>query len=220
MRMIARRIFWTAVIAAALILAVGSWYWAVPRSPLAPSGGLYFPREKIIDVPQFFQGDPRWAAAPLGTTPATLGAEGCAISSAAMVLSSYGADVDPGRLNAFVNAHAGYTPEGWLYWEAAAAYPPALARKAYEDKPSYALIDRNLFAGNPVIIRIRQPGGTTHFVVIVGKRGFDYLIRDPARAGLRGVYPLKDTGRPIEALRFFEKTAPGSVAWNGPEKKD
>ncbi len=106
-------------------------------------------REKVIDVPQFFQGDPRWGADPLGPTPATLAAEGCAISSAAMVLSSYGADVDPGRLNTFVNTLDGYTPEGWLYWEAAAAYPPALARKAYEDKPSYALIDRIFSLGIP-----------------------------------------------------------------------
>lgn len=220
MRMTARRIFTLAAVLTLAALAAGAWYWLVPRAPLAPGGGLYFFGEKVIDVPQFFQGDPRWAADPLGTTPATLGAEGCAVSSAAMVLSSYGADVDPGRLNAFVNTHSGYTPEGWLYWEAAAAYPPALARKAYEDKPSYALIDRNLLAGNPVIIRIRLPGGTTHFVVIVGKRGFDYLIRDPSGAGARGVYPLKDIGRPIEALRFFEKTAPGAVTWTGLEKKN
>ena len=218
--MTARRIF---ALAAILLLAAGgagAWYWLEPRTPIAPSGGLYFLGEKVIDVPQFFQGDPRWAAEPLGPTPATLGAEGCAVTSAAMVLSSYGADVDPGRLNTFANTHEGYTPEGWLYWEAAAAYPPALARKAYEDKPSYALIDRNLLAGNPVIVRIRFPGGGTHFVVIVGKRGFDYLIRDPAGRGGGRVYPLKETGRPIEALRFFEKTPPGAVAWTGPEKKD
>ena len=105
------------------------------------------------------------------------------------------------------------------YWEAAAAYPPAIARKAYEDKPSYALIDRNLLAGNPVIIRVRYPGGGTHFVVIVGKQGFDYLIRDPGRGGARGVYPLKDLGLPIEALRFFEKTAPGAVSWPPSDEK-
>src|SRR5258708_3953664 len=138
--MIARRIFALAAILCTAALAGWAWYWLAPRTPLAPSGGLYFFPEKIPHVPQFFQGDPRWAKDPLGPTPQTLAAEGCAISSAAMVLASYGADVDPGRLNTFVNTHDGYTPEGWLYWEAAAAYPPALARKAYEDKPSYALI--------------------------------------------------------------------------------
>jgi hypothetical protein len=217
--MTARRIFTFIAIVFIAVIAAGGWYWLTPRSPLPPSGGLYFFGEKVLDVPQFFQGDSRWAAELLGQTPATLGAEGCALTSAAMVLASYGADVDPRRLNAFVTEHDGYTPEGWLYWEAAAAYPPALARKSYEDKPSYALIDRNLLAGNPVIIRVRLPSGTTHFVVIAGKRGFDYLIRDPGGGGMKGIYPLKDLGRPIEALRILEKTSPGAVPWNGPEKK-
>ena len=218
--MFARRIFAAAAVLLVAALGAGAWYWVAPQDRLAPSGGLYFPGEKVIDVPQFFQADPRWGKDLVGSTPDTLAAVGCAVSSAAMVLSSYGADVDPGRLNAFVEKNAGYTPEGWLYWEAAAAFPPALARKAYEDKASYALIDRNLLAGNPVIVRIRFPTGMTHFVVIVGKRGFDYLIRDPAGRGGGIVYPLKDIDRPIEALRFFEKTAPGAVAWTGPEKKD
>lgn len=218
--MFARRIFALAAVLLLAALGAGAWYWLAPRDSLAPSGGLYFPGEKILDVPQFFQADPRWGRDLVGSTPDTLAAVGCAVSSAAMVLASYGADVDPGRLNAFVEKNAGYTPEGWLYWEAAAAFPPAIARKAYEDKASYALIDRNLLEGNPVIVRIRFPTGMTHFVVIVGKRGFDYLIRDPAGRGGGIVYPLKDVGRPIEALRFFEKTAPGAVAWTGPEKKD
>lgn len=215
--MFARRIF--GLLALALLIAIGifAWDWLTPRAEIAPSGGLFFPGEKILPVPQFFQGDPRWAGDPLGPTPATMGAEGCAVASAAMVLASYGVDVDPGRLNAFATQKSGYTPQGWLYWEAAAAYPPAVARKAYEDRPSYALIDRNLLAANPVIIRIRHPGGGTHFVVIVGKRGFDYLIRDPGARGEQGVYPLKEYGRPIEALRFFEKTNPGAVAWTPPE---
>jgi hypothetical protein len=216
--MIARRIFILATILVVAALAWGVWTWVTPRTPLSPSGGLYFFTEKVIDVPQFLQGDPRWGANLLGPTPATIAGEGCAISSAAMVLASYGADVDPGRLNTFAQENKGYTPEGWLYWEAAAAYPPALARKAYEDKPSYALIDENLLKGNPVIVRVRYPSGMTHFVVIVGKRGFDYLIRDPGSGGTRGVYALKDLGLPIEALRFFEKTAPGAVAWNGPDE--
>ena len=83
-------------------------------------------------------------------------------------------------------------------------------RHAYEDLPSYFLIDSNLARGNPVIIRVRLVNGITHFVVIVGKAGFDYLIQDPASGGANGVYPLRELAREIEALRFYEKvTAPG-----------
>lgn len=190
----------------AAVLAAGIWWWRsyTAPGPVAGSGGLYFPREVLIDVPQFFQDDPRWTADFLGPTTGTLGAEGCAVASAAMVLASYGADVDPGRLNAFVHGIDGYTPQGWIYWEAAAEYPPKVAEHVYEDLPSYFLIDRNLLAGNPVIVRLRYPNGITHFVVIVGKRGFDYLIRDPGRGGERGVYPLREFPSQVEALRFYE----------------
>jgi len=136
-----------------------------------------------------------------------MGEEGCAVSSAAMVLAFYGQDIDPGRLNAFLSNSGGYTPQGWLYWERAADYQPGLARHAYENLPSYFLIDSNLARGNPVIVRIHLPNGITHFVVIVGKAGFDYLIQDPASGGVHGVYPLRKLAPEIEALRFYEKLA-------------
>jgi len=219
--MSARRIFPVLALALSLgALAFAAWWhfsYAALR-PIPPSGGLYFPVEKIIEIPQFLQGDPRWARAPLGPTQATLGAEGCALTSAAMVLAGYGADIDPARLNRFTTDLGGFTPEGWLYWEAAAEYPPANLWHAYEDLPSFRLIDANLLAGNPVIARIRHPGGPTHFVVIVGKRGFDYLIRDPGAPGARGVYPFKEYALPIEAIRFYQMRRPGGAApipWKG-----
>ena len=85
------------------------------------------------------------------------------------------------------------------------ALAPDRVRHAYEDLPSYFLIDSNLYRGNPVIVRLKLASGWTHFVVIMGKQGFDYLIRDPSSAGLRkGVYPLREIGSNIEALRFYE----------------
>ena len=55
-------------------------------------------------------------------------------------------------------------------------------------------------------MRLHLPSGWTHFVVIMGKQGFDYLIRDPSSAGRRkGVYPLREIGQPIQALRYYEK---------------
>jgi len=201
------------VLAVVIIASAGAIWWNMysARRPISGSGGLYFPNEVVIDVPQFFQNDPQWASDPLGPTDGTLGAEGCAVASAAMVLASYGADLDPGRLNAFVQKINGFTPEGWLYWEAASAYPPIVADHVYEDLPSYRLIDANLLAGNPVIVRLRYTSGITHFVVIVGKRGFDYLVRDPGADGARGVYQLRDFPSPIEALRFYKKRELGNL---------
>jgi hypothetical protein len=45
----------------------------------------------------------------------------------------------------------------------------------------------------------------THFVVIAGKDGFDYLVRDPGGGAAKGLYPLRELGSDIEALRFYER---------------
>ena len=182
--------------------------WMEKRS-LPPSGGLFIPGEILLSGLHFLQSDPRWANDNLGPTNDPLASVGCAVTSAAMVLAGYGIDTDPGRLNGFLTAtENGYTPEGWLYWEKAAEVDPALTSKLlphYEDKPSFCLIDCNLLCGNPVIIRLRYPCGVTHFMVVCGKRGWDYLVRDPGPGGNRGVYPLREFGGPIEALRFYRK---------------
>jgi Peptidase_C39 like family len=208
-----RVLLWSgALLLAALI------YFGVPaffswKHVLSSSGGRYFLHRVVIPVPAMTQSDPRWALELLGPTFDTIGQAGCAITSASMVLSAYGVDIDPQRLNQYLNTHAGYTENGWVYWEKAAEVAPyGQVEKAYEDLPSYALIDENLLAGNPVIIRLTLPNGTTHFVVLLGKDGWDYLIQDPARPPGYGVYPLnKLTGR-IEALRFFRIVPPHDVS--------
>jgi hypothetical protein len=173
--------------------------------PLEPSGGLYFQPRLELKVPIFAQADERWRNDRLGNTPASLAAEGCAVASAAMVLASYGVDTDPGRLNKLVTEADGYEGQGWLKWEAAAEVTGNVARKVYEDDPSYRLIDENLRRRNPVIVRLRTEGGITHFVVIAGKDGYDYLVCDPGAGAAKGIYPLKEFGSKIEKLRFYEK---------------
>lgn len=193
-------------------LALGAWWvreWTTTTSPLPPRGGLYFPRTVLNDVPHFAQADRRWADDRLGPTRASLGAEGCAVAAAAMVLASYGADLDPGSLNKFLQGTGGYTERGWIYWEKAAEFPPVVAEHIYEDDPSYFLIDWNLLRGNPVIVRLRYPDGITHFVVIVGKQGHEYLVRDPGYRYRDGLYFLSEFGSPIEALRFYRKLPAG-----------
>jgi len=203
-RGLGRPFLWGGGILVALLLYFGVNGFFSWKHVISSSGGHYFVHRVAIPVPVFTQNDPRWTFQLLGPTFDTLGQAGCAVTSAAMVLSAYGVDTDPDRLNQYLSTHAGYTEQGWLYWEKAAEIAPYdQVEKAYEDLPSYDLIDQNLLKGNPVIIRLTLPNGHTHFVVVVGKDGWDYLIQDPARNPNYGVYPLKQlTGR-IEALRFF-----------------
>ena len=178
--------------------------WA-RKEQIDASGGRYFFRRLELPVPSFRQGDDRWRYDLLGPTQNTLGAEGCAVASAAMVLASYGIDTDPQRLNEYLKGNEGFTPQGWLYWEKAAELGNGHVRHVYEDLPSYELIDSNLDHRNPVIVRLRLPSGITHFVVIAGKDGFDYLTRDPGAGAAKGLYPLKEFGSKIEALRYYEQ---------------
>ena len=195
------------LIAVVLLGAAGvyvDWIW---KRPLSPRGGRYFFNRLELAVPSFRQGDEKWREDPLGGVEenGTLGSAGCAVAAAAMVFQSYGIKVDPQQLNWFLTDTDGYTENGWLYWDRAAWWAPERVRHAYEDLPSYHLIDSNLDRGNPVIVRIRFPSGVTHFVVIAGKDGFDYLVRDPGAGASKGLYPLRELGSNIEALRFYER---------------
>lgn len=193
----------TSIAIAALSALLFAWACWSRLERLSPSGGLYFPWRVELSAPSFAQTDPRWGADLLGSTERTLAAEGCAVTSAAMALGSYGIDVDPKRLNAFLKNNGGFTEQGWIYWECAAEFLPGRVWHAYEDLPSYRLIDCNLLRKNPVIVRIRRPAGGTHFVLIVGKDGFEYLALDPGSGGR--MVRLSQLESPVEALRFYEK---------------
>jgi Peptidase_C39 like family len=208
---VVKRLFFIFIL---FLLAAGAglyidWNW---KRPLSPRGGRYFFHRVELPVPSFRQSDERWSDDPLGGVPdnGTLGGQGCAVAAAAMVFKFYGVETDPQQLNWFLTAVDGYTDHGWVYWDRAAWLAPDRVRHVYEDLPSYQLIDSNLAHGNPVIVRVRLANGITHFVVVAGKDGFDYLVRDPGGGAAKGFYPLRELKSDIEALRFYRPlTNPG-----------
>ena len=190
-----------------LVVVLSASIWCVQwtaKGKITASGGLYFFTTSVLPVPAFAQDDPIWQDDPLGPSDDTVGSAGCALTSAAMVMTYYGFDTDPRRLNDYLTTHRGYTPEGWIYWEQAAAISHGKVQKAYEDAPSYALVDENLLWGNPVIVRLHLASGMTHFVVVVGKSGWNYLIRDPA-AKDHGVFPLYVRSNEVTGLRYYQR---------------
>jgi hypothetical protein len=202
---------WLGGLIVAVLLYLGAPALFNWKHVVSSSGGRYFVHRTVIPVPPFQQNDPRWGMQLLGNTIDTLGQSGCAVSSAAMIMAAYGVDTDPQRLNTYLTTHGGYVGDGLLVWEKPAELGGGQIEKAYEDAPSYALIDANILKGNPVIVRIHLRNGTTHFVVVVGKQGWDYLIRDPARPAGYGVYPLHQLTSRIEALRFYKVVPPPMI---------
>ena len=187
------------------ILATAVGYYYCGRREILPAGGLYFFSTLDLNVPRFTQADPRWGSETLGSTSSTMAEESCAVSSAATVLAFYGREIDPGRLNAFLTAHDGYTPQGWLFWEKVAEFSAGRAKYVYEGQPSYFLIDSNLLRGNPVIVWGHLRKGATHFAVIVGKRGFNYLVQDPDDGSEDRTYQLRQLVPKLEGLRLYQK---------------
>ncbi len=210
----AARRFLALIAVTLVIVAAYAAFWAAglaARQPIPTAGGVYFPWRHVIEGPHFSQGDNRWAEDRLGPTTESMSQSGCAVASAAMALGALGVRTDPGELNRFLRQTAGgYTPEGWIYWEKAAEIDPdrtAGLLPHYEDLPSFFLMDWNLLRGNPVIARVRYPSGVTHFVLVCGKEGFEYLVRDPGEGGGGGLRALSDFPGPVEALRFYKKPA-------------
>jgi hypothetical protein len=176
-----------------------------PRAPAAaaaetpPAAG-----PRVLTVPMFKQWDPRWAGDRLGDTRTALANAGCTVSCAAMVLAHLGLDADPGKLNAWLRAHGGYTGRGWLVWEKCAEYSGGRAALDYLGEPEAAVIERALAAGRPAIVKLFLAGGAQHWVLVVGRDGEDWLVNDPLDRSEGPVRLARGDGR-IAALRVFRR---------------
>ncbi len=204
-----------ATLAVAICLGGFSW-WYFKKGPVGASDGL--PLSILLPVSHFAQGNLQWGGEFLAGNPhETLARAGCAVTSAAMVLAYKGMDIDPARLNSFLTAlPGGYVGHSWIEWYKAAEYDPRLTASLlphYEDAPSRFYLDWNLLRGNPVIIRVASrhpsPHALTHFMVVVGKSGRDYIVQDPGTIR-KEPYPLKNYGPQIDAIRFYNIRSPTS----------
>jgi hypothetical protein len=181
----------------------GAVVHAETNGTIPSTGGEYFERRVEIPVPVFAQDDPRWSNVRLGPSTDTLGDEGCAVTSAAMVISFYGIKTDPLQLNSFLTKAGGFSDDGLIHWRRVPAIAPSHLELAYNGYASYELIDANLLEKNPVIAVIHLRDGAYHFVVIVGKEGRNYLIRDPAAPVFWQPYPLSKLTDRIDGICFF-----------------
>lgn len=192
-----------------VVLLTAAWLgwrnYQVRKSPsIAASGG----REMSLLLPElgrtYLQNDPLWRDQPLGNTKENLGGVGCAVCSVAMAATSLGFPVTPAELNTKLTSSAGFTPDGWLIWSALSKVTNQTIEVVVAAQPTHAGIDAAISRGEFPVIKFILPSGITHWVVIVGKDGLDYLIRDPLKASEK---PLK-LGSRIYSVRFVRRRAP------------
>jgi hypothetical protein len=133
------------------------------------------------------QQDPQWKSDILGFGDSgdTIGYVGCALTSFAMLLSGYGYPETPKTLNQKLKNVQGFASAG-IRWGAVSQIYPHVSLKAFipcstSDAP-LNLIDAAIAAGQPAIVQVdhsNAPGIQTHWVVVYGKKGDDYLMLDP-----------------------------------------
>lgn len=133
------------------------------------------------------QQDPKWKSDILGFGDSgdTIGYVGCALTSVAMLLSGHGYAETPKTLNQKLKNVQGFVSAG-IRWGAVSQVYPNVTLKAFipcstSDAP-LAQIDAAIAAGQPVIVQVdhsNAPGIQTHWVVLYGKKGDDYLMLDP-----------------------------------------
>ena len=136
----------------------------------------------------YSQQDSQWKGDRLGfgtQESDTIGYIGCALTSVAMTLSGHGFTETPKTLNKKLQNVSGFAGAGIRWHAVSQLYPQVRLNSIVKcnDTPApLAQIDAALAAGQPAIVCVDStaaPGVLTHYVVLIARKGNDYLMLDP-----------------------------------------
>ena len=199
-----RRVGSGLLVGLALLAVLAFWYLRGRNSsPIAAAGGTAFTNFAALPTPHYLQRDPQWKDDTIGSGE-TLAKVGCTVSSLAMALESYGVAFTPGTLNAALKTNGGYTRRGWLVWSAVEKISDGKASVRALDKPTHADLDAALQARQPVLVKVFIDKIIPHWVLISGKDGTNYLMRDPLDE-TKSLQPLTSYGSEVYGVRIVEK---------------
>src|SRR5262249_37217147 len=110
----------------------------------------------------------------------TIAELGCALTSLTMALNFVGSNYDPGTLNQFMIKNDSDYIGSAVNWGPATRDASAGTMKFHAFRSSSAqVLEENLCKGFPVIVGVN---GNKHFVLVTGKQGNQFLIKDPGYA--------------------------------------
>lgn len=172
-------------------------------APISISGGRRM-QIVLMDTPIYLQTAPEWKEVRLGGSNEAFSSTGCVVCCVSMALAHHGIAITPDVLNAQLALKGGFSERGWLRWR---AVEELTANKITIDTPypSHQEIDDALEAGNPVIVRVMIGATIPHWVLVVGKRGTEYLMNDPLGQGI-AAEPLSRFRSEISAVRVVRRT--------------
>lgn len=141
-----------------------------------------------FNLVSYSQNDPKWKNDRLGfgaQESETIGYVGCALTSVAITLSGHGFTITPKDLNQKLKNVNGFVGSGIRWHSVSQLFPQIRLNSliACNDTPApLAQIDAALAAGQPAIVCVDStpaPGLLTHYVVLIARKGDDYLMLDP-----------------------------------------
>jgi hypothetical protein len=121
-----------------------------------------------------------------------------------MALAQHGIECTPAELNRTLKAIDGYTSKGWVWWAAIEQATRGRVRVDVLRRPTHRDINKALAAGNPVVVKVAPPGMTQHWVLLVGRDGHEYLMKDPLDT-TRIKKPVSLLGSDILAVRVVRR---------------
>jgi Peptidase_C39 like family/Bacterial SH3 domain len=136
----------------------------------------------------YSQQDPRWKNDRLGfgqSEKETIGFIGCALTSVSMMLSGHGYTETPQTLNKKLQSAKGFVGSGIAWYAVSQIYPQVRINsiiKCYDTPAPLAQIDGALAKGQPAIVCVDSqpsPEFRSHYIVLIGRKGNDYLMLDP-----------------------------------------
>jgi hypothetical protein len=151
----------------------------------------------------YLQHDKRWASDPIGGSGKPLQKVGCAICSLSMALARYGIAQTPGQLNQELKEVGGYNEKGWVYWNAIESVTGGKVYVEWRREPTLGDIERALALGQPVLVKVAPTGMLQHWVMLAGRDGREFLMRDPLDQA-KTLKPLSSLGSEILAVRIVK----------------
>lgn len=121
------------------------------------------------------QRDSQWGLSRIGLSNDSIAEYGCLVTSSAMVLSHYGHRVTPAQVASTLDAF--FPPTAFMLLSPWSIDGATFVRTS---GGGTGTIDSEVSDGHPVIVGIY---GNSHFVVIKGKSGDDYVMNDPYTEG-------------------------------------
>jgi hypothetical protein len=149
----------------------------------------------LKDWANFRQDERGWAYEPLGNTGETMREFGCTVTSVANAITNFHGDyITPKVLNKDLIRVGAFTERGWLIWSKISEATDGRYSATIFNTPSHANIDSCLAANQYPVVKIMLRGVVQHWVLIVGRKNGEYMIRDPLE-GDRAEAPIKLSSR-------------------------